>query len=159
MENSNGGGVGNGNAFNCTREHYNIIKQAYYRGIESVLVFEDDFIFNDVEKTIKMFSQKLPDDWKLIQYAYSNGTKEEFDEPVLDFFELVPITEENHHWSTSCYALSRAGMKYYIDYMSKEYSVADYPLYESYKYISGCYCTNENICGFNENLKTTIQEE
>ena len=52
-----------GAVFNCALEHYTIVKQAYLRGLNTILVLEDDIKFIDnisaVEKAFTFFYNRL----------------------------------------------------------------------------------------------------
>lgn len=128
---------GNGSAFNCTREHYNIVKYALYSSCESLLVFEDDMQFkNDIENIINILNKPLPNDWNLIQYGYYPGYSNTYNK------ELGPynlITDNIQNWGTPMYALSKKGMEYYIKFQDNQYSVADYPLFCASLQLSGTY--------------------
>lgn len=140
-------------AFNCTREHYNICKDALYNGYDSILVFEDDFQFiKYYDKIRELFQKPKPNGWNLIQYGHFRCS------PFYNCKEIeyIPITNVNHDWGTMCYALSR-GVKYYINYMDSNYGVADYPLWNCYRHIDGAYQTTMNLWFPYINYESTIQ--
>lgn len=158
-------GLGNGSAFNCTREHYNIIKQAFCRGIKSILVFEDDFCFKDDIDNIKEFlCKELPINWNSIRYGYIQT-------PLDKYFNDNLTTPDNYEyilntyklWGTQCYALNQNGMINYIKYMNNNYGVADLPLFNIGVTISkNNYIVLKNLCDIEKSEKifnSTIQNE
>ena len=60
----------NGYEFNVTREFYTIIKTAYIRGLEHILIFEDDFCLMKSE-FIEKFVDNIPQDFDIIQFSIS----------------------------------------------------------------------------------------
>ena len=122
----------NGSEFNLTRNFYNIIKTSYLRGFEHILIFEDDFSLmkNDI---LNDFIEHIPEDFDIIQFSllfkkdmyniddyqkeYENGK----------YFFKAPFGA----WSNNGLALSRKGMKYFIDKIDEEFVAADYVAFES----------------------------
>lgn len=114
--------------FNCMREHYTIIKQAYLRGFKSVLIFEDDcFIIKD--KAIwEAFMNNIPEDYNILRL----GGLCDFDHPeLIDLYKQgIYWTKPNFGlWSTAGYALDRKGMKYFIKFCDNLFVAADMPLF------------------------------
>lgn len=117
------------NEYNCTREHYTIIKTAYLNGYENILIFEDDiYLLNDKELFNK-FIDNIPEDYDIIRLGGSCDYEHQ---------ELVNLYKnENIYWTklefglwgTFGYGLSRKGMKYYIDYIDNIMCSADTPLF------------------------------
>lgn len=116
-----------GSVFNCALEHYTIIKQAYIRGFNNVCVMEDDIKFICNEDRIKNVLDNIPGDYDLIKFWSTemlfrdNGNRE-------DVFSLLGEDEKAH--STLFYALSRNGMKRYIELMDEKFSPSDIPFNE-----------------------------
>lgn len=115
-------GVGNGGAFNCTREQYQIIKTAYFRGYNSVCVIEDDITFIEDTNLLKSVFSSIPEDYDILRlvYIYDNHDNKG------DYF-VENYTK--YLWGAQMYALSRKGMKFYIDFVDNNYCVADEPLF------------------------------
>lgn len=142
---------GNGSAINCTREHYNIIKQALYRGVKNILVFEDDFTFNGTKEEIEnFFNEPLPNDWNCIRYGWTPDWS----------YSVIPNVNEFKYdktdkdfWGTQCYALDKSGMEAYIYYQHNMYSVADKPLSDLYK------LNNINSYSVYKNLNNHLEEK
>lgn len=117
-------------AFNCTRNHYRIIKSAYLRGIETIMIIEDDNNFyNDID-TLQHYFDNIPNDWEILRINCLRGAHEQ------KYF----LKPENNHklwddvmigiYGTGCYALNRIGMKKMIDWIDKRFDAIDEPLYQ-----------------------------
>ena len=71
-----------GNVFNCSFEHYSIIKQAYMRGFNNILIIEDDVVFNRDKEKIQYIMNNIPDDYDIIKF-FNEFTNNLYDnEPV-----------------------------------------------------------------------------
>jgi hypothetical protein len=121
----------NGNELNLMREFYTIIKTSYLKGYDHILIFEDDFQLMKKDY-LSMFLDKMPEDFDIIQFsilfnpnffnmnkifnAYQNG----------QYFIKAPTG----FWSNCGLALSKNGMKYFIDTIDKEMQAADIPIFE-----------------------------
>ena len=60
-----------GNVFDCAYNHYNIIKTAYLRGFNNVLIIEDDILFNKDKKILETLFNNIPQDYNIIKFYYS----------------------------------------------------------------------------------------
>lgn len=101
------------NAYNCSRNWYEIIKTSYLRGFEHILCIEDEF---------KTFMKKIPNDYDIIRFGYLNDN-------VFNNNECFYIQDyDKFIYGTQMFALNRNGMKYYIDYMDEYFGAADFPL-------------------------------
>lgn len=153
---------GNGNAYNCAREHYSIIKQAYYRGFSTIAIFEDDWTWKDgKEKIQNFFNQKIKENWDIITFGYYYNPSYTNNNDIYDVDEIKinKITEvTNDCWGTPFYMLNRNGMKYYLNYMDNTFATADYPLAVAprYKYIN-YYKSNISLFKYVEEIKSEIQ--
>ena len=92
----------------CTLSHYNIILDAKKRGLEKVLVLEDDAIFiDDLNVKFEEFIKQLPDDWDMV---YFGGNHQ---------IPLIPITENifkvTKTWTTHAYAIRNTLFDVVID--------------------------------------------
>lgn len=112
-----------GNVFNCSFEHYSIIKQAYMRGFNNILIIEDDVVFNKDKETIQYIMNNIPDDYDIIKF-FNEVTNTSYDDKPVQFIndktDLKP-----YKISSLCYAISRNGMKIYIEEMDKNFRIAD----------------------------------
>lgn len=130
---SNKGRFTKPNEFDCSRSHYQMIKECYDRGFDHILIMEDDIKFLKDTQTFINFINNIPSNYDLLQFGgftYDDHIKYE----VLDKYNngeywvthrSVPV------WNTSMYALSRKGMEYYIAFMDKFFWVADGPFYKA----------------------------
>jgi GR25 family glycosyltransferase involved in LPS biosynthesis len=153
-------GLGNGGAFNCTREHYQMVKTAYLRGYNSICIIEDDITFTDDVELIKRVFNSIPNDYDILRISYH--IRRGLIYPSIP--ELFIEDDTMRLWGTQMYALSRAGMKYYIEYVDNNYCVADAPLYDvdaiqKYGLKNYLYFNNDLIIRDNEiNNHTFIQD-
>lgn len=117
------------NEYDCTRNHYNIIKTAYDLGYENILIIEDDMRFLNVDMLIGFF-EEFPQDYSMVQCAgfSTNTVFKQVNEKYytgLKYIQDMPV----NLWTTGMYALSISGMEYYINFMNDHIGVADLPLY------------------------------
>ena len=110
--------------FDCAYNHYSIIKQAYIRGINSILIFEDDIKFNENVNLLSDIIDNIPSDYDVLKlYNTYYNKQNNIDD---GYFEM--INKENskfYYHSTLCYALNRNGMKALIDEYEKNLLAAD----------------------------------
>jgi len=122
----------NASEFNLTRNFYTIIKTSYLRGFNNILIFEDDFSLLKTE-VLNDVMNHIPKDFDIIQFSLL------FMKDIYDYKDLMNEYENNKYfikapfgaWSNNGLALSRKGMKYFIDEIDKEFMAADYPAFES----------------------------
>lgn len=123
----------NGSELNLTREFYTIIKTSYLRGYEHILIFEDDFSLIK-SKYLKEYLNNMPKDFDIIQFSIL------FNRDLLDDISvLFDAYKEGKYfieapvgfWSNCGLALSRKGMKYFIDCINKEFIAADIVAFEN----------------------------
>lgn len=128
------------NEYDCTRNHYSIVKQAYDRGDNYVLIMEDDIMFLSNFDLFNKFIDHIPDDFDILQCGGFTTDSRIIDElrdinyytddidNVNDYWYL---NESIGLWNCSMYVLSRKGMEYYINFINKILWVADGPLYKA----------------------------
>ena len=122
----------NASEFNLTRNFYTIIKTSYLRGFNNILIFEDDFSLMKTE-ILNDFISHMPEDFDIIQFSLL------FNKDMYDFKNLTKEYKNDNYfikapfgaWSNNGLALSRKGMKYFIDKIDKEFVAADYVPFES----------------------------
>lgn len=137
-----------GNAFSCTREHYTIIKSAYLRGINTIMIIEDDCCFyKDIQELQKYFDN-LPNDWDILRVNCLRGSTEErhFNKP--ENINKLWDREFISTLGTGCYCLNRNGMKYMINYIDNRYDAIDIPL---------CYYVNSKLNTYISNRPLGLQ--
>lgn len=118
------------NEYDCSRNHYSIVRQAYDRGYDKVLVIEDDVRFlNDVDLFIKTIDD-MPKQADVFQFGGFSADIN-LNKYITDNVDGINWVEHNDVglWTTSMYALSRKGMQFYLACMDKYFWVADGPLY------------------------------
>lgn len=135
--------------FENAYDHYSIIKTAYDRGLESILIMEDDIKFiKDINKIEYIFSN-IPDDYTIIKFHSSmNFYNDDFNN-----FHYI-LNDSNYKYSSMCYAMSRQGMKLYLDCCEVIFSVSDIilssictleELYNEYKFYNISYPICESV--------------
>lgn len=129
-----------GYVFNCTFEHYSIIKQAYERGINSILICEDDIEFIKSKEEIEQIFNNLPENYSIVKFT---TTYPQVMQRTGEFTKAED-TKESWHLSTLCYCMSRAGMKLYIDSVDRYFTSAD-TVFKNIDDKSNIYLTY-NIC-------------
>jgi len=118
------------NEYDCARNHYGIVREAFDRGFENVLILEDDieFLNNDVEWNRALTT--IPSDFDIIQFggfAYQPEVKKYVTKYNVNYVKHRDVGI----WNCSMYALSRRGMEFYLAFMNKFFWVADGPLYKA----------------------------
>ena len=142
----------------CALNHYTIIKSAYSRGLQNILIIEDDLNVVDCDILSKTFDQ-IPEDFDVIKFwstGYYNNKEWNGESPLYNSDrEFV-----RDDCSTLCYALSRKGMKLYLDYQDKDFKPADIPFYYM-KMDPNCkyYSLNYTVGVVPLNLKSEIVKE
>ena len=124
-------------AYGCLLSHVQVIEEARRLGHESVVIFEDDAVF-DPEFKIKFasFSEEVPLDWDLLYFGALHK-----DEPVAVTEHVSRITKAN---STFAYALKRTVFDAFIELNAPADHVLDmnaYLLQERFN----CYCFMPNL--------------
>lgn len=124
---SNKGKFTKPNEYDCTRNHYSIIKTCYDLGYKSVLIMEDDIMFYNNEDYIIKSLNNIPEDYDILMFGGFTA------DPNVD---IILKSEDYWYkntsigiWNCSMYMLSRKGMAYYINFMNQYLWVADGPLY------------------------------
>lgn len=111
------------NVANCAIEHYSIVKQAYERGFERILIIEDDVEFKISAAKLEIVMSNTPSDFDLI--AYQNGWRRNYknhtylvanDENLAKYRHIKEDISEWRQNGTVMYAISRNMMKFVIDY-------------------------------------------
>lgn len=111
-----------GAVFDCAYNHYSIIKQAYMRGINSILIFEDDILFNNTN-ILKNIINNMPNDYDVLKFHNQFCDRKNI---IVNnsFFQLIDNPDKYYH-STLCYALSRKGMEAVINEYESNLVAAD----------------------------------
>lgn len=141
------------NEYDCARNHYSIVKQAYEEGVEHLLVIEDDIMILKDQEKLQSLIMSIPDDYDVLQFgAFTTDPKVR---KYLNKKELWQKHPDVGLWNASMYALSRKGMEYYIAFMDKFFWVADGPLYKAqlnYKIINAYVSTFPAVIQADKNI-------
>lgn len=128
-----------GACFDCAYNHYSIIKQAYIRGLNNILIIEDDIFFNNNTDILKDIIDNIPYNYDVLK-LYNTSIRDVLKQPNVsmfcdylytfkNYFELLNKNNYKHFYhSTLCYALSRKGMKALIDEYETNLVAADIAL-------------------------------
>lgn len=118
------------NEYDCARNHYAMVKQAYDLGYEYCLIMEDDIQFYNNEELWTSYLDNIPNDWDILQFGGFTA-----DPAITKYLGMDKGYWTKHRdvgiWTTSMYALSRKGMEFYLAFMNKVFWVADGPLYKA----------------------------
>ena len=105
--------------FDCALNHYNIIKSAYKRGLNHILVFEDDINFVVDKDIFNKVIQKIPNDYDIIKF-YNVQDEEKYELTNDDNIQYTKdISNDDLLHSCIMVAYSNKGMKEYIDMIEK----------------------------------------
>lgn len=124
-------------AYGCLLSHVRVVEEARRLGHESVLIFEDDAVF-DPEFKIKFasFSEELPSDWDMLYFGALHK-----DEPLKVSDHVYRITKAN---STYAYALKPTVYDAFIKLNSRPEDVLDVNAYHLQERFN-CYCFLPNL--------------
>lgn len=118
------------NEYDCSRNHYSMVKQAYDLGYKYCLITEDDIQFLKDEDTWQEYLDNVPEDFDILQFGGFTA-----DPRIKNYIGKDKGYWVKHKdvgiWTTSMYALSRKGMEFYLAFMDKIFWVADGPLYKA----------------------------
>lgn len=85
-------------AYGCLLSHLQVVRQARRFGVPSVLIFEDDVVFDDhLEKKFSIYIEQVPPDWDMLFFGALHK-----DEPIKVADNIVRITQA---YSTYAYVL------------------------------------------------------
>jgi len=109
----------------CTLAHYRLIKEAYMKGHQRILIMEDDVVFLKDVCRIQEILRNMPDK-DIILFDKIMGEESHWVTAKTKF----RINEEYCYyasaWLASCYSLSRKGMRHIIENQEKKLAPADY---------------------------------
>jgi len=124
-------------AFGCLDSHVRAVREARDAGAASVLIFEDDVVFDpQFKEKFAMYIQELPFDWDMLFLGALHK-----DEPFIVSEHIARITKAN---STFAYAIRNTVFDAFIELNSRAEHVLDmnnYVLQERFK----CYCFMPNL--------------
>lgn len=124
-------------SYGCLCSHVDVVRKARDAGVSSVLIFEDDVVFDpQFKEKFSMFIQELPADWDMLFLGALHK-----DEPIKIAEHVARITKAN---STFAYAIRGTVFDAFIELHSRAEHVLDmnnYQLQERFK----CYCFMPNL--------------
>jgi len=124
-------------AYGCLLSHIAVVQEARDLGHESVLILEDDVVF-DPELKIKFpsFMEQAPSDWDMLYFGALHN-----DEPIEIRDHVHRITRAN---STFAYALKRTVFDAFLELNTRAEHVLDVNAYVLQKRFN-CYCFMPNL--------------
>ena len=111
-----------GGVFNCAFEHYTIIKTSLERGLNNILIFEDDIKFYKDREYFDKCIEGITNDMPICKLYYSGESLQEYNNSNDPIFS--PIKDVGIH-STAAYALNREGMEIMTNIYDKFFPVSD----------------------------------
>lgn len=119
-------------AYGCLRSHLEVVREARRLGLSSVLIFEDDVVFDDqLESKFAARIQQLPEDWDMLFFGALHK-----DEPIKISETIARITGAN---STYACALKSSVFDAFIELNSETEDVLDINSLVLQKQFN-CYC-------------------
>jgi glycosyl transferase, family 25 len=105
-------------AYGCLLSHVQVVRQAQRLGVSSVLIFEDDVVFDDqFEEKFGACIEQLPPDWDMLFFGALHK-----DEPIKVSDNIARITQAN---STFACALKSTVFEAFIELNRKTEEVLD----------------------------------
>lgn len=100
--------------FDCALNHYNIIKSAYKRNVNNLLVFEDDINFVINKNVLDKIIDSIPEDYDVIKF-YNNCNELIFEKTNEDNIEFVTgYPGDGEYWGVTMVGFSHRGMGEYV---------------------------------------------
>lgn len=119
-------------AYGCLRSHVEVVREARRRGAPSVLVFEDDVVFDDeLQKKFGRQIGQVPRDWDMLYFGALHK-----DEPAQVSENVVRLTRSN---STYAYALRETVFDAFVELNSRAEDVLDNNSFRLQRRFN-CYC-------------------
>jgi GR25 family glycosyltransferase involved in LPS biosynthesis len=128
-------------AFNCTFEHYSIIRTSYERGFNHILIFEDDVKFNVDLDVFKKFIELLPENYNIARFHYNIWDGDKLDTTSSNY---KPIPDKDTQIVSPYYLYKSKGIK----------DIKKWPC-STCAYILDRYGMEKIIKGFNDNFCIT----
>lgn len=105
-------------AYGCLRSHLQVVEEARRLGVPSVLIFEDDVLFDDdLQRKFAAGMEQLPEDWDMLYFGALHK-----DEPIAVTENLSRLTRSN---STYAYAIRETVFDAFIDLNRRAGDVLD----------------------------------
>lgn len=154
--------------FDCTYNHYSIISQAYARGLKSILIFEDDIIFNDDVDKIKAVFDSIPDDYSIVKFhnmmvcneyaLLENPIKDNLSYDVPKYITYDDESFDTYSCSLLCYGMTHEGMKYILDAYDRNFQASDVVIerVKTLDKVQGFYTLASNMLCMQRNVVSNI---
>lgn len=119
-----------GTIFDCAFNVYSILKVSEALGHDHICIFEDDFRFIREKDVFYNYLDKMPEDYDLIRF-YSAGFTEEWQKTIDENFKDSMYIPYKHsmlglnYGGIGMLALSKNGIKVYIDFLETQCFVSD----------------------------------
>ena len=124
-------------AYGCLLSHVRVVREARDAGASSVLIFEDDAVFDPhLKDKFSTFIKELPSDWDMLYFGALHK-----DEPVRVSEHVGRITKAN---STFAYAIRNTVFDAFIELNSRAEHVLDMNSYRLQERFN-CYCFIPNL--------------
>lgn len=120
------------NEISCLREHYTIVKKAYYEGTNRILVLEDDIRFNKDIEFLKSYMSNIPEDADFLQgdcFTTNTAISPKLEESRKTDEEKWVLHAGIGVWNASFISYNRKAMKFFLDYIDTYYMPADMPVF------------------------------
>lgn len=105
-------------AYGCLRSHLQVVEAARDRGLPTVLIFEDDVVFDpDLRQKFAAGMEQLPDGWDMLSFGALHK-----DEPIRISGSLARLTRSN---STYAYAVRNTVFDAFIELNRRAADVLD----------------------------------
>ena len=105
-------------AYGCLRSHTQVVREARELGISSVLIFEDDVVFDaQLQKKFSSYIEQLPPGWDMLFFGALHK-----DEPIKLSENIARLTRSN---STYAYALRNTVFDAFIELNERAEDVLD----------------------------------
>ena len=106
------------NNFSVSINHLNIIKIFYELGYNKILILEDDINLNEYDGSIyDKIIDYIPENYDLLKFNNDDYKYDDLQENDLINPIFIKMDENEPNYGSNFYALSRNGMKIYIDYL------------------------------------------
>ena len=124
-------------AYGCLRSHVEIVREARDAGASSVLIFEDDAVFEPrIKDKFSSYFAEVPEDWDMLFLGALHK-----DEPIRVSGHIGRITKAN---STFAYAIRNTVFDAFIELNSRAEHVLDMNSYHLQERFN-CYCFMPNL--------------
>src|ERR1700730_11011499 len=109
---------GTAGAYGCLLSHLQVVREARELGVRSVLIFEDDVVFETaLQDKFKAYISQVPEDWDMLYFGALH-----MDDPIVVSENVNRIRRA---YSTYAYALNHTIFDVFIDLNTKAHTAVD----------------------------------